>query len=94
MLNLGFLRMRQTAAPAKRSDPAQKQTLAQVKSGNTVTIQGFDGIVPTHRQYLQAYGLLPGRSVRVLSHNPVTIILVEHTELAFENEIARQVIVN
>jgi hypothetical protein len=37
--------------------------------------------------------VLPGRTVTVLAQKPVTIILVEQTELAFEAAIARMVMV-
>jgi Fe2+ transport system protein FeoA len=68
-------------------------TLAQALSGQEVTITGFGNLSPAHRQHLQAYGLLPGRTVVVLAQNPVTIVLVEQTELAFEGTIAQQVMV-
>jgi Fe2+ transport system protein FeoA len=69
------------------------QTLAKVAVGQQVMIIGFGRLAPSHRQHLQAYGLLPGRTVRVLAQKPVTIVLVEHTELAFESEISSQVLV-
>jgi Fe2+ transport system protein FeoA len=40
---------------------------------------------------LQAYGLAPGHCVRILQHSPVTIVQIEHTELALEGGLARQV---
>ena len=93
MLNLSIFRTSPAPVPVNKTETESSHTLAQVRSGSTVTIQGFDGIVPAHRQHLQAYGVLPGRSVQVLSQRPVTIILSEQTELAFENEIASQVLV-
>lgn len=71
----------------------KERTLAQAGSGQQVTITGFGNLSPAHQQHLQAYGLLPGRTVRVLAQRPVTIVLVEQTELAFEGEIAHQVLV-
>ncbi len=68
-------------------------TLAQAVSGQQVTITGFGNLAPAYRQHLQAYGLHPGRMVVVLAQQPVTIVLVEQTELAFEGEIARQVLI-
>jgi Fe2+ transport system protein FeoA len=56
-----------------------------------VKITGFGQLSAAQRQHLQAYGLLAGRSVQVLAQKPVTIVLVEQTELAFETEIAAQV---
>lgn len=40
---------------------------------------------------LQAYGLIPGRQVQVLQVWPVVVVLLEHTELALENELAGQI---
>jgi len=58
-----------------------------------VVVLGYDHLADSQRQYLQAYGILPGRSVCVIARTPVTIVQVEQTELAFENEIAKRVIV-
>jgi Fe2+ transport system protein FeoA len=93
MLNLPFLR---TAPQINIPVPAAQtraRTLAQVSSGKMAKIAGFDTLAPIHRQHLQAYGLLPGRTVQVIAQKPVTIVLIEQTELAFESEIAGQVLV-
>jgi Fe2+ transport system protein FeoA len=37
---------------------------------------------------LRAYGLAPGTIIEVIQQRPVTVICVEHTELAIEAEIA------
>jgi Fe2+ transport system protein FeoA len=49
------------------------------------------GLPPEHWAHLQAYGLVPGRYVRVLQHTPVTIVQVEHCEIALEDELACQI---
>ncbi len=67
--------------------------LAQAAAGQQVTITGFEQLPPQYRQHLEAYGLLPGRNLQVLAQRPLTIVLVEQTELAFETEIARKVLV-
>jgi Fe2+ transport system protein FeoA len=96
MLNLNFLR---SAAHAKTSPMASNNaatkilTLAKVPAGKQITIAGYDKLSPSFRQHLQAYGLLPGRTVQVLAQKPVTIVQVEQTELAFEVEIADQILV-
>ncbi len=98
MLNLLFAQrtnpgasMRQVVRPATGS--STPRTLAQAHDGQQVTITGFGKLSAAHRQHLQAYGLLPGRTIRVLAQRPVTIVLVEQTELAFETEIAQEVFV-
>jgi Fe2+ transport system protein FeoA len=45
------------------------------------------------RAHLQAYGLVPGHWVEVVQHSPVTIVLVDYTELALERDMARRVAV-
>jgi Fe2+ transport system protein FeoA len=46
------------------------------------------------RERLQAYGLVPGREVEVIQHAPVTVVRVEHVDLAFEAGIARGIVVS
>lgn len=92
MINLAFWRIpaAQTSAhPAAPVHPA----ITQARPGRQVKIKGFGALSPAQRQHLQAYGLLPGRAVVVLAQQPVTIVLIEQTELAFETEIARQLFV-
>jgi Fe2+ transport system protein FeoA len=93
MLNLNLWRSVHPIKSAGSTPSAKAQTLAQVATGQQVTITGYARISPAHRQHLQAYGLLPGRTVLVLAQKPVTIVMVEHTELAFESEISSQVLV-
>jgi Fe2+ transport system protein FeoA len=69
-------------------------TLADVPAGGRARVAGFCRGIPADRlAHLQAYGLAPGYWVRVLQHRPVTIIQVEHTELALETELACEVLV-
>lgn len=94
MLNFRFWRS-SFASPARAQAAAQinrkNLSLALAPAGKIVQITGFGPLSNAERQHLQAYGLLPGRSVQVLAQKPVTIVLVEQTELAFETEIAAQV---
>lgn len=57
----------------------------------------IDGFVPNTahdlRERLLAYGLIPGQQVRVLAQKPVTVVQVEHTELALEKVLAACVLV-
>lgn len=77
--------------PVTGAATPRTHSLALAPAGKIVKISGFGLLSAAQRQHLQAYGLLPGRSVQVLSQKPVTIVLVEQTELAFETEIAAQV---
>ena len=77
--------------PAERVEA--QRTLASVQPGCDVLITGYGNLTGSQRQHLQAYGLTPGRRVRVLAQRPVTIVQVEQTELAFEGGIAARVLV-
>lgn len=93
MLTLPFWRtsMNKNSIPAQAQKSDVKNNLAEAKVGSTVKVKGFGLISMVQKQHLQAYGLLPGRTVQVLAQQPVTIILIEQTELAFENQIAGQI---
>jgi len=65
-------------------------TLAEVPAGCRVQVLAFSEDFPADRRaYLQAYGLVPDYWVQVLQHSPVTIVRLDHLELALENELAR-----
>lgn len=67
-------------------------TLVDVPPGCTMRVKGFlPGLAPERRAHLQAYGLSPGYWVQVIQHSPVTVVRIEHTELALEAGLARQV---
>ena len=69
-------------------------TLLDIPVGCHGMIEGFSAdIRPARKSQLQAYGLVPGYWVEVLQHSPVTVVKIEHSEVAMENELARQVIV-
>ena len=64
-------------------------TLADVPPGWMAKVAGFaEGFPANRRAQLLAYGLVPDYWVRVMQHSPVTVIQVEHTELALERELA------
>jgi hypothetical protein len=64
-------------------------TLVDVPPGWQAKVSGFsEGIPAARRVQLQAYGLRPDYWVRVLQHSPVTVIQVEHIELALEADLA------
>lgn len=77
----------------RRSGAALRRTLATVEPGREVSVTGYDDQSMGMRRHLQAYGLLPGRRVRVLAQHPVTIVQIEQTELAFEGAVAANVLV-
>lgn len=82
---------RRGEASIVRSPQATGATcLAGIRPGRQAKILGFSANLPPDRlAHLQAYGLLPGRRVQVLQHTPVTVVQIEHFELALERELAR-----
>ncbi|MDH3672822.1 MAG: ferrous iron transport protein A [Gammaproteobacteria bacterium] len=64
-------------------------TLAEARRGTRVCIAGIGDAVPAaRREHLQAYGLAAGQRVRVVQQSPVTVVQIEHTELALDAELA------
>jgi Fe2+ transport system protein FeoA len=69
-------------------------TLAGLQPGDEACLLSFSSeISPERLNQLQSYGLLPGCQVRVLQNWPVIVVQVEHTELAVENDLARQIFI-
>lgn len=67
-------------------------TLADIPQGNLAVLEGFSPDMPKERRgQLLAYGFQPGLILSVHQQNPVTVVQVEYTELAFEREIAKQI---
>jgi Fe2+ transport system protein FeoA len=85
-------RFKETRYGPNGSGPRFPLTLLEVPVGCHVMIEGFtESITPARKSQLQAYGLVPGYWVEVLQQSPVTVVRIEHSELAMENELARQV---
>lgn len=71
-----------------------KISLAGVSPGKTARIVDFDPAIPHNRKaQLHAYGINPGNSVRILQQSPITIIQIDHTEIALERILANSIIV-
>lgn len=68
--------------------------LSEAPPGCRVCLAGFapDGIC--WRERLQAYGVSPGRELEIVQQSPVTVVRVDHVELAFERSVARQIIID
>lgn len=68
--------------------------MADVPPGCRAEVVGFSaGFPPDRRAYLQAYGLVLNYSVQVVQHSPVTIVRVDHIELALESDLAKGILV-
>jgi Fe2+ transport system protein FeoA len=78
----------------QKSGETNDLLLTAVAPGHEAQIAGFTSEIPAERKArLQAYGLVAGQVVRVLQHNPVTVITIEHLELAMETDLAQAVLV-
>jgi Fe2+ transport system protein FeoA len=78
----------------RKSGEPTELLLTAVAPGHEAQIAGFTSEIPAERKArLQAYGLVAGQVVRVLQHNPVTVITIEHLELAMETDLAQAVLV-
>ncbi|MGD2157163.1 MAG: ferrous iron transport protein A [Anaerolineales bacterium] len=73
-------------------NPSTDLTLIDVPRGHRAKVIGFAKTIPNARKaHLQAYGVVPGHWVRVLQHSPVTVVQIEHTELAIERDLAERI---
>lgn len=69
-------------------------TLADVPPGCKAKVVRFvEDFPPDRRAYLQSYGLVMDYYVQVVQHSPITIVRLDHLELALENELASGIIV-
>lgn len=82
----------------KHATGAHQQDLARslrdAPVGANVRILYFaPGLTAGQTSHLLAYGLLPGSCVRVLQQKPVTVVQVEHLELALEHNLAGKILI-
>jgi Fe2+ transport system protein FeoA len=69
-------------------------TLADVPPGSHAKVVRFEAdFPPDRRAYLQSYGLVMDYWVQVVQHSPITIVRLDHLELALESELAGGIIV-
>lgn len=68
-------------------------TLAELRPGAHALVRSLDRLDATWRERLQAYGIVPGRRVQLVQRSPVAVVMIEHTQLAFESRLARGILV-
>lgn len=67
-------------------------TLLDLTPDQQAVVKKFlPGISAERHAQLRAYGLVPGCPVSVVQQSPVTVIRIEHLELALERSLAREV---
>ncbi len=71
-------------------DAAARVPLSFLRPGDEAVVDSLDqAIEPVQREQLIAYGVAPGRSLRVLRQQPMTLAMIDEVELALENSVAR-----
>ena len=81
------------SAPADLSSPIRCR-LTELPPGSYARMLDFSPEIPSDRRaQLQAYGVIPGNALWLRQHKPVTVIQVDHTELAFESNISNAIFV-
>jgi Fe2+ transport system protein FeoA len=75
----------------RRAPGGPSRALAEAAPGSQATIETMEDVPARQREQLVAYGLAPGRVVDVLQVRPVTIVRIEHAELAFESALSRAI---
>ena len=78
---------------ASRKTPDCPERLSEAPAGCKVCMSGFAPGGACWREQLQAYGIAPGREIQVIQQSPVTVVRVDHVELAFESSIAREIVI-
>lgn len=63
-------------------------TVADTPRDSIVELTGFSGMASGNVALLRSYGLDIGRTVRVVQHRPMTIVEIDHTEIALERDLA------
>ena len=67
-------------------------SLLTVPIGESVRIVNFSPrVTKTQQAYLNAYGVTPGQRVRVIQQSPVTVVHIDHLELAMEHNLAKEI---
>jgi Fe2+ transport system protein FeoA len=78
----------------KRTSTHPTPTLANVPAGTRARILQFGHDIPLERlEHLLVFGISPGRWVEIKQQQPITVVQVDYTELALENEVAEQIAV-
>jgi Fe2+ transport system protein FeoA len=72
---------------------APECALADVPLDQRARVVDMRGLPTAQRDQLHGYGILPGCVLRILQRLPVTVVQIEHAELAIETEIAQAILV-
>ncbi len=82
------------AAP-RRTKRLAPESILGVRPGESVDVTAFaQAMTPEQVALLRTYGIDLGRAVTVMQHRPMTVIQVDHTEVALESELAALILVH
>ena len=76
---------------ARRSVESLVVPLTRLAAGEEGKVAYLSSASPSRLHKLMAFGIAPGMRVRVHQHYPTMVIQCEHTQLAMEEEIARDI---
>jgi DtxR family Mn-dependent transcriptional regulator len=65
--------------------------LSKLRPGEQGRVAYLNSTSPSRLHKLMAFGITPGMQVRVHQHYPTTVVECEHTQLAMEEDIARDI---
>ncbi len=76
------------------SRPGTPATVCDLAPRCQAHVTGFSPLLTAERRaLLRAYGLVPGYPIYIVQQSPVSVIQVEHAEIALEAELARAIFV-
>ena len=71
------------------------QTVRDLTPGQPAHVTGFSVQLSAERRaLLQAYGFVPGYAIRVVQQSPVSVVQLEHAEIALEKDLAGEIFVS
>jgi DtxR family Mn-dependent transcriptional regulator len=76
---------------ARRSVESLVVPLTRLAPGEEGKVAYLSSASPSRLHKLMAFGIAPGMRVRVHQHYPTLVVQCEHTQLAMEEEIARDI---
>lgn len=89
----GRRRHQRAGRSGERVEWASMVPLSQAPVKTDLIVQRMDLLPPRRRRQLRSYGLSPGSHLQALRHSPLTVILIDHTEIALETVLADSILV-
>jgi Fe2+ transport system protein FeoA len=68
-------------------------SIIELKPGDRARIGSLLSVNKGHLRKLTVFGILPGVEIEVLQISPTYVLRIEHTQLALDSEIAKNIFV-